>query len=246
MSKANKNMQTRILTALILGPSVIFCIIHGSFAFATLLLAVFLAAVYESVNIITGMNLNKVNNHSGFRHSQESDIIKHSLKLVAIVAMPCISLAYIRYSDKGPFMTIWLFVAIWTFDTFALLAGKTLGGPKLAPITSPNKTWSGFIFGIIASCLASFAIHALFGFKTNIVLFLLISFCIAVLAQFGDLIESKFKRYYKVKDSGSIIPGHGGVLDRMDGFLLAAPFMATIYLISTIISSYTHLPLIIT
>ena len=244
-----KNMKTRILTALILGPAVIFCIVHGSLAFAILLLAVFLGAVYESLSIAFCKNVSCLNNRvvtSGFGIGDKRQFSISALKIILIIALPIASLAYIRYSDKGPFMAIWLFAAIWCFDTFALIGGKALGGPKLAPVTSPNKTWSGFICGIVASCLVSFAIYLVFSFKTNIFIFVAISFLIAVLSQIGDLAESKFKRHYKVKDSGSIIPGHGGVLDRMDGFLLTAPFMALINLVSFGLNYAFHIPLIIT
>ena len=123
----------------------------------------------------------------------------------------------------SPLGMLWLAGVVWLTDTFALIYGKTFGGPKLAPSISPNKTWSGLLGGIFGAIVVTGAFKyfdpatpmALFGWAA----------LISVVGQAGDLFESKYKRKFGVKDSGRMIPGHGGVLDRMDSFLFAAPVM---------------------
>ena len=128
----------------------------------------------------------------------------------------------------GGVLVLWMMIVIWSMDTGAYFAGKNIGGPKMSPKISPNKTWSGLIGGAIAAIL----IGGIYGFymqDQNISLFsdatilLLLSGLFAILSQMGDLAESAVKRKFSVKDSGSIIPGHGGVMDRVDGVLFVAP-----------------------
>ena len=161
----------------------------------------------------------------------EKLIVKQIVLSICAVIVPVISLLYLRFWDgaKGFYLTIWLFTCIWSFDTIAFFAGKAIGGPKLAPSISPKKTWSGFIFGIFGAVISCLFVHYIFNFGTNFVIFILITILLAVLSQIGDLAESKFKRYHKVKDSGAIIPGHGGILDRMDGFFFAAPVLMILH-----------------
>ena len=115
---------------------------------------------------------------------------------------------------------IWVLGIIWFTDSGAYFIGKCIGGPKLAPRISPKKTWSGFIGGTIVSVIASvllapyFSIHDTL--KMNIALYV---FILSISAHFGDLLESVVKRYFGVKDAGSLIPGHGGLLDRLDSLL---------------------------
>ena len=138
------------------------------------------------------------------------------------VGIAVASLVFMRH-DLGFGTTLTLFVAVWAVDIGAYFTGRTLGGPKLAPRLSPNKTWSGLIGGIVAATLVLFA-HALRhhgGFGT-IGGALLSGATIAVLAQAGDLFESWLKRRAGVKDSGRLIPGHGGLFDRLDGLLAVA------------------------
>ena len=138
------------------------------------------------------------------------------------VGIAVASLVFMRHG-LGFGTTLMLFVAIWAVDIGAYFTGRTLGGPKLAPRLSPNKTWSGLIGGIIAATLVLFAHalrhHAGFGAIGGA---LLSGAMIAVLAQAGDLFESWMKRRAGVKDSGRLIPGHGGLFDRLDGLLAVA------------------------
>lgn len=114
----------------------------------------------------------------------------------------------------------WLFAVVWTTDIAAYAAGRAIGGPKLAPRLSPNKTWAGFIGGVSCAGLAGGLVARLTGGEPLIVA--AVSLLTAVSAQLGDLAESLAKRHFGVKDSSGLIPGHGGLLDRVDGLLAAA------------------------
>jgi phosphatidate cytidylyltransferase len=135
------------------------------------------------------------------------------------ILIPLYATVKIRFYDAE--ILFWMFAIIWATDICAFFAGKALGGKKLAPDISPNKTWSGLGGGVIASALIGLVSSLMF--SGSIVFFVLISILLSVIEQASDLLESKFKRIFNVKDSGNIIPGHGGVLDRLDGLMLVAP-----------------------
>lgn len=116
---------------------------------------------------------------------------------------------------------VWLFAVVWSEDTAAYFAGRYFGGPKLAPAISPNKTWSGAAGGTIAGVLAGNVVILLAGISWHPA-HLLTAFAVVVAAQFGDLLESGIKRRFAVKDASSLLPGHGGLMDRLDGFIVAA------------------------
>jgi len=114
-----------------------------------------------------------------------------------------------------------LFAIVWTTDVCGYFAGRALGGPKLMPLVSPKKTWSGAIVGTAGAMIVGLLVVSLFG-SFNTVAILAITFVLSVLAQFGDLFESWVKRQFGAKDSSRLIPGHGGVMDRLDGVWAAA------------------------
>ncbi|WP_430913277.1 phosphatidate cytidylyltransferase [Methylobacterium sp. sgz302541] len=122
----------------------------------------------------------------------------------------------------------WMFAVVWSTDVAAYFTGRTLGGPKLMPSVSPKKTWSGAIGGLLAAVAAGTAVVAYARGQGGdlaavpLVAAALVSGLASVLSQGGDLVESAFKRVYGVKDSGRSIPGHGGVMDRLDGFFAVA------------------------
>lgn len=135
-------------------------------------------------------------------------------------SLPFVSLCVLRSGEHGILIISLLFAAVWGADTMAYFAGKTIGGPKLAPSISPGKTWAGFFGGVIGACLLATAVLYWSNFSiTAASLGFVIA--LALLAQIGDLSESGLKRHFGVKDSGRIIPGHGGVLDRIDGLIFA-------------------------
>ncbi len=145
------------------------------------------------------------------------------------LGLPVISLALMREDPRGSAIVGGLFVAVWTADTAALLLGRLIGGPKLAPELSPNKTWAGFVAGTLAAGAAE-AIYVFWlgGFALEGAVFGII---IALSGHCGDLFESWVKRQFRAKNMGSLIPGHGGMLDRVDSLLFAAPVcMAMLYL----------------
>jgi phosphatidate cytidylyltransferase len=118
-----------------------------------------------------------------------------------------------------------LFIVIWSGDSFAYFAGKSLGRHKLAPVVSPNKTWEGAVAGFLFSIIAALACKATFLHGLSWMDATALGALIGVVGQIGDLCESIVKRAVKVKDSGAILPGHGGMLDRVDSLLFGAPAM---------------------
>lgn len=116
---------------------------------------------------------------------------------------------------------LWLFAVVWAEDTGAYFAGRYFGGPKLAVRISPNKTWSGAAGGTAAGLLAGNAVILIAGIAWHPA-HLIVTFAIVVAAQAGDLLESAIKRHFAVKDASRLIPGHGGLMDRLDGFIVAA------------------------
>ncbi len=145
-----------------------------------------------------------------------------------IIALPNASLVYLYSLPDGIIILLWLVFSVWSIDTVAYFVGKSLGGWRICPMISPNKTWSGLVGAILAGITVTCTISMffrLFAMSHSLV----IGFVIAIVAQFGDFTESLIKRICGVKDASNIIPGHGGVLDRVDGFIFTAPLVA-IYL----------------
>ena len=143
---------------------------------------------------------------------------------VLYVGICCLSLIILRADPtEGLGLVLAFFSIIWATDIGAYLVGRTLGGPKLAPAISPNKTWSGAMGGLLCGVLAGFLVARAMDLSYGSAVLVVMSAAISVVSQIGDLIESWWKRYFGVKDSGNIIPGHGGILDRIDGVLLASP-----------------------
>lgn len=146
--------------------------------------------------------------------------------LLPYVAWPCLALLWLRYdAARGTEQVYWLLATIWATDTGAYAAGRTIGGPKLAPRISPKKTWAGLIGGVAAAALAGGLTAALVGLPHALGL-AVVSMVVGAWSQVGDLCESAMKRHFGVKDSSNLIPGHGGFLDRLDGLLFAAPVAA--------------------
>ena len=124
-------------------------------------------------------------------------------------------------STYGFAVIVLLFAIVWTTDVLGYFAGRAFGGPKLLPAVSPNKTWSGAIAGTGGAMVVALLVVSLFG-SFNVPAVLGIAVMLSVVGQFGDLLESWVKRQFGAKDASQFIPGHGGVMDRLDGFWAAA------------------------
>ncbi|AZB31136.1 phosphatidate cytidylyltransferase [Chryseobacterium balustinum] len=173
-----------------------------------------------------------------FKFSNELYIDSGKLIFTVIyVALPfSFALGLPKYSSiENTFSleVIFLFILIWSSDTFAYLVGKFFGKHKMAPKISPKKTWEGYIGGVVLTLVLSYFVEQYQPqLRGN---WMVVGFLIAAFAPLGDLVESQLKRNFGVKDSGSIIPGHGGVLDRLDSFLICVPVVYLYFILEKFI-----------
>ncbi len=147
---------------------------------------------------------------------------------VLYCGLPVYALLLIRHEPDGIRNALWALSLVWATDIGAYFAGRSIGGPKLAPTISPNKTWAGLIGGLIVATIVALALQAFYQLPPR---FVIATPLLAILAQAGDLYESWLKRRAGVKDSGSVIPGHGGVLDRLDGLVPVLPVAALLVVV---------------
>ena len=126
-----------------------------------------------------------------------------------------------------------VFILIWSSDSFAYFSGRMFGKHKMAPTISPKKTWEGFAGGVILTLILGFFIEKYYpGLRGN---WMVIGLLVSIFAPVGDLVESQLKRTFGVKDSGNIIPGHGGILDRLDSFIICAPVVYLYFILENLI-----------
>ncbi len=202
------NTKQRIISALVLLPIALMAIFYSKDLFLFLAISVAILMTSEWLDMSKEMDNQKKWRLIGFFY----------------IAIPVYSVIKLRNYNVE--ILFWMFAVIWSTDIFAFFAGKTLGGAKIAPTISPNKTWSGLIGGILASMIIGFL--SSFMFAGGTLFFILLSAFLSIIEQLSDLLESKFKRIFGVKDSGNIIPGHGGILDRLDGMMLLSPVVLLI------------------
>jgi phosphatidate cytidylyltransferase len=145
---------------------------------------------------------------------------------VVYIAAPCLALSWIRAQPNPISWTILLFAVVWSADIFAFLIGNALKGPKLWPRYSPNKTWAGFFGGLLGAMGAAMLTAELSTAKLSLLAAAVIGLAGGFATMAGDLLESILKRRFGVKDSGDLIPGHGGLLDRVDGLMVAVMAIA--------------------
>lgn len=219
--KLSHSLYLRIASALVLAPLVVGCVLYGGWPF------LFMIGVAMGISFKEWLRMAK---------RSQSRMMDAVFGLFYIVA--CF-LAFVNlrlhHGDSGAGLTLCLMLCVWATDIGAYFTGKTIGGPKMAPSISPNKTWAGLIGGI-ASSIAIFFVYALYigpalggWFNEGMVLpeglsfamIAILGLVIALSDQAGDLFISWEKRKVNLKDTGSLIPGHGGMLDRIDGLLLA-------------------------
>lgn len=141
------------------------------------------------------------------------------------VGIPILALYSLRVHPDGALWVLWTLFIVWAMDVGGYFAGKGFGGPKLAPRISPKKTWSGLIGGMVLALITG-AVIAWFARLEPFLLLVLLAPALAALSQVGDIVESAIKRHFDVKDAGGLIPGHGGLLDRVDGLIFVAPVVA--------------------
>jgi len=145
---------------------------------------------------------------------------------VFYIGPAAVSLVWLRGTHQGVWWTLMLFAATWAADIGAFAVGSALKGPKLWPRFSPNKTWSGFVGGLAAAMGTGALMASLPYFQLNLWAAAFIGLAVGLATMAGDLWESALKRRFGVKDSGDLIPGHGGLLDRVDGLMFAVVVMA--------------------
>ncbi|MCQ8240271.1 phosphatidate cytidylyltransferase [Rhizosaccharibacter radicis] len=250
-----RDLRVRVLSALVLAPVGIACILMGGPLFALLVLAGMVGIGVEwrdllrhpprSLRGLVFLCWPAIAAIAGLtgRWPGALLILAASLVLgvstaigVAATGLAGLSLLWLRFmTGSGVADVLFVLLVVWASDSFAYLAGRLIGGPKLAPSISPGKTWSGsvggllagiLVGGIVAGCAASPGASLLPALGRGLAAGLLLS----VVSQAGDLAESALKRRCGVKDSGRLIPGHGGLLDRFDGLLAAAPVAALLSL----------------
>ncbi|WP_035673344.1 phosphatidate cytidylyltransferase [Flavobacterium sp. 83] len=166
------------------------------------------------------------------------------LYLLGYIILPFVFITKISFgiNDYNPKIIIGLFILIWTNDTFAYIVGKSIGRTKLFEKISPKKTIEGFLGGIVFAVLAGYLISKYYiranpqFSERSILIWTSIAVIVGIVGTIGDLIESKFKRIAGVKDSGSIMPGHGGILDRLDSVIFVAPIIFLFYQILNYVS----------
>jgi phosphatidate cytidylyltransferase len=156
---------------------------------------------------------------------------------LAYAGLSALSIAFLRGSDNAGLMAIlFLFAVVWATDILAYFVGRAIGGPKLAPSISPGKTWSGAIGGTLGGMAAGLVVASITG-SASMALLVGVALLLSVVSQIGDLFESWIKRRHGVKDSGRLIPGHGGVMDRVDGLVVAG---FALYLICVALGGIEH------
>ena len=208
------DLGKRVLSALVLAPIALACVWVGGAAFAVIVAAVMLGLAVEWLGLCRRSRLGAAVSRSASPTSR----------------WRACALLWLRDDPvAGRADVLFLLLVVWAGDIGAYLVGRWVGGPRLAPHISPGKTWSGAVGGLLAAVAAGLlAAHVLSDAATWRVV--VVAAALGIVAQAGDLLESFVKRRLEVKDSGHLIPGHGGLFDRLDGVLAAAPVAALLAL----------------
>ncbi len=254
-----RDFWVRVISALILIPIVLVCAIKGGVLF-TLLAAVLMAAMAREWVRMSDQNA-KIGSYAFvmlglmvpifFAWAENWGWAVLALVVVTLISaleragrgkpwravggflyigLAVLAVLYLRSGSDGLSQLLYLFAVVWAADSAAYLFGSQVRGPKLWPAISPNKTWSGFAAGLVAGTLAGSVTARLGGFDGGLGLEVL-SAVLAIISVGGDLLSSWLKRRFGVKDTGTSIPGHGGVLDRLDAMLAAAMALAVFVLV---------------
>jgi len=195
------NLALRIVSAAVLAPLAVIAAYLGGWPFALFWGLAAIAVLWEWTALVTGPGW----------------IVAGIGYASVLLAAPMV----LRADGEFGFLAILnLFAIVWTTDILGYFAGRAFGGPKLLPAVSPKKTWSGAIAGTLGAMMV--AVLIAFSFRINMPAIAMLALLLSVMAQLGDLLESWVKRKFGAKDASHLIPGHGGVMDRLDGFWAAA------------------------
>ncbi len=244
------NLALRVVSAAVLAPIAIAAAYYGGFAFTLFWGLAGIAVLWEWIALVAGGG-NRVMFSScagalavaamvAERHRPTAAVLVVALGSLAAAifarrerrlwivsgigyaAVLLLAPILLRNDQNYGFLAIlYLFAIVWTTDVLGYFAGRAIGGPKLAPAISPKKTWSGAIAGALGAMLVT-ALGAWFAGSFNATAIALVALLLSVMSQLGDLLESWIKRRFGAKDASQLIPGHGGVMDRLDGFWAAA------------------------
>ncbi len=212
----------RILSAAVLAPLATYAIWFGGIPFYILMALAFGISVQEWSRL--SLREGRVN----------WKLLAAGVVYIGVAFMACIWLR--EFEDWGFFLLLYVFFAVWACDIGAYTFGRLIGGPKMAPSVSPNKTWAGLVGGCLSAIAAVMLYDAWLSTRLGEPVIERFSYffqatlgmLLAVVGQLGDLMESYLKRQVGLKDSGSLIPGHGGLLDRIDALLLTLPVYAVV------------------
>jgi len=196
------NLVLRIASAAVLAPVAIYVAYRGGWLFVLFWTAAAIAVLWEWTTLVVSPGW----------------IVAGIGYAGVMLAAPMILRGDV---ELGFLAMVLLFAIVWTTDVFGYFAGRAFGGPKLLPAISPKKTWSGAIAGALGAMAIAVLVAGFFG-SYNAVAIATIALLLSVVAQLGDLFESWVKRRFGAKDASQLIPGHGGVMDRLDGFWAAA------------------------
>lgn len=250
------DLKVRVLSALVLGPLVLLAVLAGGWVFRGLLAVSALVAIGEWALMVAADRTPEAFWHSllaiavvilvyGLGGPLAALAVAAALGVIVQVSaggstgsrllglgIPYVAagvggLAWLR-EEAGVALLLFGLLAVWATDIGAYAAGRAIGGPKLAPRISPKKTWAGLAGGMAAAAVVGVGVALTLG-AAKPWLALIVGALVAVVGQAGDLFESWVKRRFNVKDSSNLIPGHGGLLDRIDGLLVAAPVLAVFH-----------------
>ena len=224
----SSSLIKRILSSLVLAPLVLFVIWYGSWPFIIMMLAAFAVAMYEWVGMARRLSYPFLFGLLGFIY-------------IAVSFFSFYILDEIEYSG----LSLHILILVWASDTGAYVFGKVIGGKKLLPSVSPNKTWAGLLGAILGPFIAVFiyilylgvSIHGNFnmfvdrGLPTAAALCPVVGVFVGVFGQVGDMLISFVKRKSNLKDTGNLIPGHGGILDRIDSLMLVSLMLLLLLLV---------------
>jgi phosphatidate cytidylyltransferase len=249
-SGGGNNLSLRIISALVLAPLALLVAYVGGWPFAIFWGAASIAVLWEWIRLVAGPGHRLMFTSCASAIAVADLVAWRARPLVAIFVVGLGALAATIFAPDGRrlwitagigyagamllaplllrgddaygfFVMVLLFAVVWTTDILGYFAGRAIGGPKLWPSISPKKTWSGAIAGTLGATIVGVAVAAFAG-SFNAVTIAVIALLLSVAAQLGDLLESWVKRKFGAKDASGIIPGHGGVMDRLDGFWAAA------------------------